>query len=264
MKTCCYIKNFATHDALTADPKALIPDTMLRRRMSRMVKMGVMTGLECLQGRKVDAIVTATGFGCLADSEKFLRNMLEQDEGLLNPTPFIQSTFNTIGAQIALLCGCHGSNTTFSQRGQSFESALVEASMLLADEPCRNILVGAADEQTPSQHRIMDRMNLWKDHKDGEGATFLLLSGVPSAQNKACITGIHFPQEQLDPRQIIDRYSTDQVLCPNPLTDGCYPTVAARTLVEAISLLNADVRRVAIYSRYLDKRTSIIIISACQ
>lgn len=264
MKTCCYIERFTTHDALTAEPKTLVSDPTLRRRMSRTVRMGVLTALECLQGASVDAIVTATGFGCLADSEKFLRNLLDQNEELLTPTPFIQSTFNTIGAQIALLCGCRGCNTTFAHRGHSFESALLEASMLLSEGSARRILVGAADERTPSQHRIMDRMGLWRGCEDGEGAAFMLLSGVPSSDSQACITDVDFPEEALDEQQIAARYDADRVVFTSRMLVGCYPTVSAYALVHGVEALGDSVRRVAVYNRYLDNKPSVIVVSACR
>ena len=263
MKTCCYIERFAVHDALTADPKRLISDPTLRRRMSRTVKTGVLTALECLNGSKIDAVVTATGFGCLTDSEKFLRNLLEQDEELLTPTPFIQSTFNTIGAQIALLCGCRGCNTTFAHRGHSFESALLEASMLLVEGSAQRILVGAADERTPSQHRIMERMGLWQGREDGEGATFLLLSDRPSDASRACISVIDFPETPLDERQIVARYGVDRVLYNGAASCECYPTASARRLVRGIGLLGDAAHRVAVYNRYLADRPSVIVLSAC-
>ena len=162
MKTRCYINRYATHEMLGDDLKALIPNVALRRRMSRFVRMGVATAMQCLSSGvsadRIDAIVTATGWGCLADSEKFLRNLLEQDEELLNPTPFIQSTFNTIGAQVALLCSNHSYNMTYVHRGHSFESALLDVVMQFDDATITHALVGAADEQTPSQHRVMERM----------------------------------------------------------------------------------------------------------
>ena len=137
MKTRCYINRYATHEMLGDDLKALIPNVALRRRMSRFVRMGVATAMQCLSSGvsadRIDAIVTATGWGCLADSEKFLRNLLEQDEELLNPTPFIQSTFNTIGAQVALLCSNHSYNMTYVHRGHSFESALLDGVMQFDD-----------------------------------------------------------------------------------------------------------------------------------
>lgn len=263
MKTCCYIERFATHDTLTADPKTLVPDPTIRRRMSRVVRMGVLTALECLGATEIDGIVTATGFGCLADSEKFLRNLLEQHEELLAPTPFIQSTFNTIGAQVALLRCCRGPNLTFSHRGHSFESALLEASMLLAETPGSRLLVGAADERTASQHRIMERMGLWRGRENGEGAAFLLLSACPSAASRACVVAIDFPEDPLDVERIAEHYRVDYVVCgPTPLT-GCYPTASARMLVEAIGKLGGPVRRVAVYNRYLGNRPSVIVLTAC-
>ena len=102
------------------DYKSIITNAALRRRMSRIIKMGVACGLECistLPSEKVHAIITATGLGCLADTEKFLNTIIENKEQLLNPTPFIQSTFNTIGAQIALLRQIHAYNMTYVHRG---------------------------------------------------------------------------------------------------------------------------------------------------
>lgn len=82
------------------DYKTLIPDATLRRRMSRIVRMGVATGMQCLNkfpNAPVDAILTATGYGCLGDTEKFMNTLLDNHEQMLTPTAFIQSTFNTIG-----------------------------------------------------------------------------------------------------------------------------------------------------------------------
>ena len=106
------------------DYKSIITNAALRRRMSRIVKMGVACGLECistLPSEKVHAIITATGLGCLADTEKFLNTIIENEEQLLNPTPFIQSTFNTIGAQIALLRQIHAYNMTYVHRAPRAE-----------------------------------------------------------------------------------------------------------------------------------------------
>ena len=78
----------------------IITNPNIRRRMSRIVKMGVACGLDCIaksQNKTIDAIITATGLGYLTDMEKFLNNMVENNEQLLNPTAFIQSTFNVVG-----------------------------------------------------------------------------------------------------------------------------------------------------------------------
>ena len=130
------------------DYKFLIPNATLRRRMSRMVRMGVATGVPCVEDATapVDAILTATGLGCLADTEKFMNTILDHNEELLTPTAFIQSTFNTIGAQIALLTGNHSYNTTYVHRAFSLESALLDAALLVQEEEAQSVLVGAVDE----------------------------------------------------------------------------------------------------------------------
>ena len=125
MKCRCYINGHALHDEQLPPFAELVPSAAMRRRMSRFLRMGVPTAMAALRRSgvdpaQVDAIITATGFGCLGDSEKFLRTMVEQREELLNPTPFIQSTFNTLGAQIALLCGNRAYNMTYAHRGYSF------------------------------------------------------------------------------------------------------------------------------------------------
>lgn len=58
--------------ACEPDYKDIITNATLRRRMSRIVKMGVACGLECmgeLSPEKIQGIITATGLGCLTDTE---------------------------------------------------------------------------------------------------------------------------------------------------------------------------------------------------
>ncbi|MDP4282756.1 MAG: 3-oxoacyl-ACP synthase, partial [Bacteroidota bacterium] len=97
------------------------------RRMSRIIKMGVTASKICLSDAALnmpDAIITGTGLGCIEDTEKFLSTMIRNKEEFLTPTSFIQSTHNTVGAQIALILKCHNYNFTYVHRGLSFESGL--------------------------------------------------------------------------------------------------------------------------------------------
>ncbi len=174
------------------DYKDIITNTTLRRRMSRIIKMGVACGLECissLPSEKVNAIITATGLGCLADTEKFLNTVIENEEQLLNPTPFIQSTFNTIGAQIALIRQIHAYNMTYVHRGLSFESALLDGMMRIW-EGDENVLVGAMDEITSASHTIQQRLGLLKGIQAGEGVQFFLLGQRPTESTLAEIAGV--------------------------------------------------------------------------
>lgn len=178
--------------ACEPDYKGIITNATLRRRMSRIVKMGVACGLECIDGmasENIQGIITATGLGCLADTEKFLNTLIENEERMLNPTPFIQSTFNTIGAQIALFRQIHAYNMTYVHRGLSFESALLDA-MLKIWEGADNILVGAIDEMTDTSYAIQQRLGLLKGMQAGEGAQFFLLSREAGEHPLAEIIGI--------------------------------------------------------------------------
>ena len=161
------------------DYKSFINDPSIRRRMSRVVKMGTAAAMQCLNGfhGAPDAIITATGLGCLSDTETFLRMIQENMEDLLNPTPFIQSIFNTVGAQIAIaLCtSCY--NNTWVHRGLSFESALLDAMMMLSGNEAKNVLVGSFEELTNTSFDLFSRLGWYrKGVKAGEGAQFFILS----------------------------------------------------------------------------------------
>lgn len=165
--------------AVEPDYKNIITDATLRRRMSRFVKMGVACGLDCIgetPTNEIDAIITATGLGCLGDTEKFLDSIIVNNERLLNPTPFIQSTFNTVGGQLALIKAIHSYNVTYVHRGLSFESALIDAMLQVADG-ARNVLVGAVDEITTSSFDVQKRLGLLQNYPLGEGAQFFMLNG---------------------------------------------------------------------------------------
>ena len=59
--------------------------------------------------------------------------LMDNREQMLNPTAFIQSTFNTVGAQLALLLKIHAYNVTYVHRGLSFESALIDGIISIAE-----------------------------------------------------------------------------------------------------------------------------------
>ncbi len=184
-------------------------DPKMIRRMSRIIKMGVAAAMDCLKTSATEmpgAIITGTAYGCLADTEVFLSKMVENREELLTPTAFIQSTHNTVGAQIALLLKCHNYNNTFVHRGFSFESALLDAITLLQEQHALTVLVGGIDELTDTSFRLLSRFGLYK--KDissnralydgaakgtiaGEGAAFFLLSAEPSGKDYAQLNGLY-------------------------------------------------------------------------
>jgi 3-oxoacyl-[acyl-carrier-protein] synthase II len=196
------------NEALLADPSdysgsklsaiepdyAQFVDVKQLRRMSRIIKMGVAAGTMALRQAGIsmpDGIITGTSFGCLEDTGVFLTKLIENKEVALNPTPFIQSTHNTIGSQIALLLQCQGYNQTYTQRAFSFEHALIDAILELKENANQNFLVGGVDEITTYSHTLQKRFGIFRDSSsslnllrssgdgtiNGEGAVYLTLSG---------------------------------------------------------------------------------------
>jgi 3-oxoacyl-[acyl-carrier-protein] synthase II len=193
--------------AIEPDYKEFIDPKQIRR-MSHVIKMGVAAAKDCLnQGKKEmpDAIIAGTAFGCLEDTVTFLTRIVEQDEELLPPTAFIQSTHNTVAAQVALMLKCHGYNNTFVHKGISFESALVDAAMLLNEQEADNVLVGGTDEMVDASFKVFTRLGLYKRQPisnlelyaeesrgtiGGEGTVFFLLTDKVSSDNMAELTAI--------------------------------------------------------------------------
>lgn len=194
-------------NAIEPDYKGYI-DAKLIRRMSRIIRMGVAAALQCLRNanvENVDAIVTGTAYGCLEDTTVFLNRIIEQQEEMLSPTAFIQSTHNTVGAQVALTLQCTGYNNTFVHKAFSFESALLDSMMLLKENEANTVLAGGIDEITKTSYAILNRFGLYKSEPisnlqliasntkgtiAGEGATFVLLSNEATENNLAALTAI--------------------------------------------------------------------------
>lgn len=193
--------------AIEPDYKEYI-DPKLIRRMSHIVKMGVAAAKDCLNQSHTQmpgAIITGTALGCLEDTVTFLTRIVEMGEEMLPPTAFIQSTHNTVAAQIALMLQCHAYNNTFVHKGISFESALLDAIMLLKEQEADNILVGGTEEMVDTSFTVLTRLGIYKRWPlsnlelfstetsgtiGGEGAVFFLLTDKQSTDNLAELTAI--------------------------------------------------------------------------
>lgn len=169
------------------------------RRMSRQMKMGISAGMKALQLAGVtqpDAIITGTGLGSMTDMEHFLKDMIQMNEEALNPTYFIQSTYNSINGWIALQSKSTGYNQTYVNRGLSFELSLFDAQLFLSEEKDRKLaLVGCFDELTDDYFIVKDKIGYWKKQLPhsldllqhnatdgtiaGEGTAFFTVSNKP-------------------------------------------------------------------------------------
>lgn len=178
------------------------------RRMAKGIKMGVVASnlaLKEAQIDNIDAIITGTGMGCVRDSEKFVSAIIDNDEQYLTPTAFIQSTHNTVGGQIALGIGCKGYNFTYVHSSTSFESALLDAKLMLACNEASSVLIGGVDElgeHTIKIHRLVHHIkeepvsseNLLQSNTKGavfgEGANFFVLGNEKKENSYAQVIAV--------------------------------------------------------------------------
>jgi len=198
---------------------------VMARRMGRIIKMGIASAMECLKDAKIEmpgAIVTGTALGCLGDTEKFLTSIIQDNEQFLTPTNFIQSIQNTVSAQIALQLKCMNHNFTFVHKGFSFESALMDAVMLLEESDADNILTGGLDEMTEKNFHIYNRLGIWKKRFirstdlfndstpgtiGGEGSTFFVLSKYPGDNDYAALKAVKLIYDPSSPAVVENHIS---------------------------------------------------------
>ncbi len=190
-----YNKNVLT--CITPDFRAYINPIQMRR-LSRTLRIGLTAATICLRDARVEmpnGIITATGYGFLEETAKFLTELLQQNETQLTPTYFMQGTSNALAGLVALTIKCMGYNNTYVSKGYAFENALTDAMMQLNDNASGNFLVGAYDEAAEVQYNASLRLTHFKTEYinnlllfqtntkgsiQGEGAAFFLISGKPS------------------------------------------------------------------------------------
>jgi len=192
---------------INPDYKAYIPPAQARR-MAKGIKMSTVSSQTALQEagiENVDAIIVGTGLGCIGDSEKFVGDIIDNNEQFLTPTRFIQSSHNTVAGQIALGIGCKGYNFTYVHSAVSFESSLIDAKMQLANDEAKNILVGGVDEMVThhvDSHRLIGHIKSepvdstkllqanTKGSVMGEGSHFFVLSSKKQASTYAELVAV--------------------------------------------------------------------------
>jgi 3-oxoacyl-[acyl-carrier-protein] synthase II len=201
------------------------------RRMGRIIKMGVASAMVCMdraEEKNPDAIIIGTAMGCVEDTEDFLLKMIDNNETLLTPTSFIQSTHNTVGGQIALLIGCNNYNFTYVHRGFSFESALLDGMLLLKEGEANKVLVGGLDEVTQNHFDIYNKLGNWKTSSSsiksieekghgilpGEGSSFFMISNKKDENTLAKILGMEMVYQANDAsiRKAIEKLLADNKL----------------------------------------------------
>jgi len=183
------------------------------RRMAKGVKNGIVASAIAIKEANLempDAIITGTGMGCIEDSDKFLKAIIDNNEEFLTPTSFIQSTHNTVGSQIALGMQCKAYNFTYVNGAVSFESALLDAKLQIDAQEASSILIGGVDEMTDYTVSLFKLAGFIKKDSEeifpmldsktqgtvfGEGATFFVLENKKSASTYAEVVDIDMVNE---------------------------------------------------------------------
>jgi len=165
------------------------------RRMGKAIRMGVGAAMPIVKHVAPDGIIIGTANGGMEDCIKFLNQIIEYDEGLLTPGNFVGSTTNAIAGQLGLIANNHQYNVTHVQSGLSFENALLDAAMFIAEDSSLQMLVGGVDEISDYNYNIdwlggwykqesFEKQDFYKAESPGsiagEGAAMFLVSGSPT------------------------------------------------------------------------------------
>lgn len=208
-----FLEDIVTYNDTTlkvVDPnyKEYIPPAAARR-MAKGIKMSAVSSKNAMKEaglQNVDAIIVGTGLGCLGDSEKFVSDIIKNDEQYLTPTRFIQSSHNTVAGSIALDMGCKGYNFTYVNTSISFESSLWDAKLQLQANEATHILVGGVDEMVDHHvdtHRFIGHVKdkpvameeVLSSHTKGavigEGSHFFVLSNKKGESTYSKLTALN-------------------------------------------------------------------------
>ncbi|GAB0156368.1 beta-ketoacyl synthase chain length factor [Chryseobacterium sp. Alg-005] len=244
--------------AIEPNYKEFIPAAMIRR-MSKTVKMSSVASHYALKEAGIehpDAIIVGTGMGCSQDSEKFLKNVIDNNEEFLTPTFFIQSTHNTVAGQIALGLQCHAYNFTYVNTSSSLEFSLLDAKLQINDGEAENVLVGSTDEQTDRTMELYKLNNTIKKSEDlpfdhlnsttegviwGEGSSFFVV-GKEKTENSYA---------QLQDIQISNKIEHDEA--KNFIGDFLAKNNLTHHDIDAVILgFSGDVKSDAYYTEAMD------------
>lgn len=171
------------------------------RRLDQLSRFGLHTTYAAMEEagcEKIDGVIMGVGQTISQTIDGMLRKMIAQNEGLTNPTSFMNSLLSTAAGQIALQLKCNGYSNTHTQRGFSTEAALLDAALQLQMKPSQNIVVGGMDITHESYKGLSEKYGHFAvdtttevERSIGEGAAIFLVSGQKSDQTKACISEVY-------------------------------------------------------------------------
>ena len=160
-------KLFAKEPAYEEIPKGSL------RRMSKPVRMGIGAAMAILKDAPTPAgIIIGTANAGMDDCFRFLEQLIEYEEGPLTPGSFVQSTPNALPGQVGMMTHNHGYNVTHVHLGTAFENALIDATMMVEENPAHTYLVGAVDDISAYNHNIKRLDGWYKENFPNDGDVY--------------------------------------------------------------------------------------------
>lgn len=154
------------------------------RRLKRLPRIALALAVAATRNAAAeqtpDAVFFGTGWGPLSETEAFLSKLFASDEQFTSPIDFIGSVHNAPAGQVALHFQATGPNITATGGDDSFEQALLAASLLPEESP--PLLLIGADEHHERLSPLFDPSVRAAGHpSDGGGGLFLSCAPVPGA-----------------------------------------------------------------------------------
>lgn len=181
------------HPAVDPPFAGLVP-AAAARRMCLLQKRAVAAAMKAMSSASLempDAIITGTGAGTMRNSEHFLLDMKDGGGEVLSPTPFINSTHNTLAATVAIILGCKGYNTTYSHNAMSFPTALTDAVTGLESGRFSSVLLSAHDELPEHYYRLLEEAGEFDGEPfAGEHSLSFVLRASRSGHTLAAVAGV--------------------------------------------------------------------------
>ena len=126
-----------------------------------------------------------------------------------------------------------------------------------------HMLIGAFDEETPSQHRIMERMGAFRNVACGEGALFAIVGARRNERSIAEVAQLAFPGESLTQERVAKKYATTErthIIYNGFAEHGLFPTASAMCFAEAVKLVAEGTPEVVIYNEYFGASPTVIVV----
>jgi 3-oxoacyl-(acyl-carrier-protein) synthase len=155
----------------------------LVRRLKRLPRMALALASAALENAGGDAkpagVFWGTGWGALSETRDFLHGLFESEERFPSPTDFIGSVHNAPAGIVATHFGATGPNLALTGGDESFEQALMAASLTGAEVGGPFLLLGA-DEYHAVLSPLLDASVAAAPEVPADGGGALLVEAVPA------------------------------------------------------------------------------------